>query len=78
MFAAMKSLTRSKIGHVGSTSRSPGQIIQELMLVTKGLLLKSLLFNAIPHNLQGSDEGLQGRHGHLVSFIYLFFLLDRH
>ena len=44
------------MGHVGSKTWSLDQFIKELMLVTKGLLFKSLLFNAIPHNLQGSYE----------------------
>ena len=33
------------------------------MLVTNGLYFKSLLFNAIPHNLAGLSERLQGCHG---------------
>ena len=37
---------------------SLGQIIEEPMLVT-------LLFNAIPHKLQGSDERPKGHHGPL-------------
>ena len=49
-----------KNGYVQSKTRSQGQIIEEYMLVTKGLSFKSLLFNAIPHNTQGSGERLQG------------------
>ena len=41
-----------KIGHVGSKTRSLGQIIKGPMLVTKGLLFKSLLlthYHTMPH-----------------------------
>ena len=37
VFASMKSYTFFKMGHVGSTTRSLGQIIEDPMLVTKGL-----------------------------------------
>ena len=45
----------------GSKSRSLGQIIEDPLLVTKGLL-----FNAIPHNPESSGERLQGHHDPLV------------
>ena len=48
------------MGHGGSKTRSLGQIIQDPMLVTKGLLFKSLLLNAMPFNLESSGERLQG------------------
>ena len=51
--------------NVGSKSRSLGQIIEDPVLVTKGLGFKSLLFNAIQHNSEGSGEQLQGHHGPL-------------
>ena len=51
---------------LGQKTRSLGQIIEETMLVTKGLRFEYLLFNAIPHCLQGSGERLQGHHGPLV------------
>ena len=56
------------MGHVGSKSRSLGQIIEYPKLVTKGLWFKSLLYNAIPHSLEGSVERLQGHHGPLVYY----------
>ena len=37
------------MGYVGCKIRSLGQIIEESMIVTKGLGFKSLLFNAKPH-----------------------------
>ena len=52
--------------HVESKTRSLGQIIEEPMLVTKWLRVGSLLFNAVPHNAEGSGERLQGHHGPLV------------
>ena len=66
MFASMKFQTSSKTGNVWPKTRSLGQIIEELMHVTKGLQFKSLLFNAIPHNPQGSGELLQGHHDHVI------------
>ena len=67
MFVLMKSQMSSKTGHVGSKTRSLGQIIDDPMLVTEGLCFKSLLFNTIPHNLESSGEQLQGHHGSIVS-----------
>ena len=67
MFALMKSQMSSKKGHVRSKTWSQGQITEELIFVTKGSGFKSLLFNAIPHNPQGSDELLEGHHGPLVT-----------
>ena len=47
-------------------TRSLGQIIEDPMFVTKGLLFKSQLLNAIPFNQESSGEWLQGHHGPLV------------
>ena len=58
----------SEKGYVKSTTRSLGQIIEEPMHVTKGLLFKSLLFNAIPHHPEVSGERLHGHRGPLVIF----------
>ena len=44
------------MGHIGSKARSPVQIIEDPMLVTKGLWLKSLLLNSIPHKARMSDS----------------------
>ena len=66
VFASMKSCVFFKMGHVGSKSRSLGQIIEDPMFVTKGLGFKSLLLNAIPHNPESSVEQLQSHHGPLV------------
>ena len=46
MFTFMISQIRLEMGHVGSKTRSLGQIIKEPMLVTKGLGFEFLLFNA--------------------------------
>ena len=54
------------MGHVGSKSRSLVQILEDPMLVTKGLRFQALLFDAIPHNPESSGERLQGHHGPLV------------
>ena len=56
-----------EMGQVGSKTRSLDQII-EPMLLTKGLQFKSLHYNAIPHNTDGSGENLQG-HMALLSYI---------
>ena len=50
VFASMNFCTFLKMGHVGSKSRSLVQIIEDPVLVTKGLSFKSLLCYAIPHN----------------------------
>ena len=52
----MKPWTFLKMGHIGSKARSPVQIIEDPMLVTKGLWLKSLLLNSIPHKARVSDS----------------------
>ena len=39
-----------EMGHVGSKTRSLGQIIEEPMRVTKGLWFQFLLFDVIPQN----------------------------
>ena len=51
-FASMKSSPFLKMGHVGSKTRSLGEIIKNLMLVNKGLWFKSLLlthYHTMPH-----------------------------
>ena len=65
-FALIKPCAFLKMGHIGSKTRSLGQIIEDPMLVTKGLWFKSLLLNSIPHNPESSGEWLQGHHGPLV------------
>ena len=64
----MKPCTFLKMGRIGSKPRSLGQIIEDPMLVTKGLCFKYLLLNSIPHNPESSGERLQGNHGPLVYF----------
>ena len=73
MFASMKVKFSVKFEkcHVRSKTWSPGQIIEELMLATKGLRFKSLLFNPIPHNPQGSGERLL----HHVPLVFIVFFL---
>ena len=44
------------MGYIGSKPRSTGQIIEEPMLVIKGLGFKYVVFTAIPHNLQDQGE----------------------
>ena len=61
-----QSVCLDKMGHVMSINRSLGQIIEDPMLVIKGLCFKTLLFYAIPHNPEGSGERVQGHHGPLV------------
>ena len=63
-----------EMGDVESKTSSLGQIIEEPMLVTKGLRFKSLLFNGtIPHNPESSGEPLQGHRGPLVfPFLTIF------
>ena len=59
----------SKMGHVGSKTRSLGQILEKILLI-----------NAIPHNLESSGERLQHHHGPLVirnvivEFIPIWFM----
>ena len=62
----MKSGTSLKMGHIWSKTRSVGQIIEEYVLVIKELRFKSMLFNAILHDMEGLGERLQGHHGLLV------------
>ena len=56
------------MGHVRPKSRSLGQIIEDPMLVTKGLRIKFLLCNAIPHNPESLGERLQDHYSPLVYF----------
>ena len=46
------------------------------MLVAHRLRFKFLQFNALPHNPEGSGEGLQGHYGPLVSELCSFLDLD--
>ena len=43
------------------------------MLVAQGFLFKFLLFNALPHNPEGSGEQLHGHYGPLVNGIMPLF-----
>ena len=49
-------------------SKSLGQIIEDPMFITKGLLFEILLLNAIAHNPEGTGERLQSHHDPLVIF----------
>ena len=53
-------------------NRSLGKIVEDPVLVSKGLGFKSLLLNAIPHNPESSGEHLQGHHGPLVVTLFMF------
>ena len=57
-----------------SKRRSLGQIIEDPMLLTKGLSIKSLLFNDIPQNLESSGVRLQGHHGPLVTTYFIMIV----
>ena len=61
--------------NVGSKTRSLGQIIEKSFLATRGLCFKYLFFNAIPRNLEGSGERLQGRHAPPPLFTILPIIL---
>ena len=63
MFVLMIFPMSLEMGYIGSKPRSLGQIIEELMLVTKGLWFTSMHFNAVQHDLEGSGEQLQGHNG---------------
>ena len=71
-FCLDETLSILKMGRIGSTTRSLGQIIEDPMLVTKGFWFKSLLLNSFPHNPESLGEQLQGHHGPLHYVVLIF------